>query len=60
MSNSYVIKSYPYERHPKMKIKIFLSTLLLSFQTLIAEPTLEDQVKAAKNPDYYIHVVMET
>jgi hypothetical protein len=41
-----------------MKIKIFLSTLLLSFQALIAEPTLEDQVKAAKNPDYYIHVVL--
>ena len=39
----------------KMKIKIFLSTLLLSFQALIAEPTLEDQVKAAKNPDYFIH-----
>ena len=24
----------------------------------MAEPTLEDQVKAAKNPDYYIHVVL--
>lgn len=32
----------------KMKIKIFLSPLFLSFQALIAEPTLEDQVKAAK------------
>ena len=40
----------------KMKIKFFISTLLVSFQALIAEPTLEDQVKAAKNPDYYIHV----
>ena len=42
----------------KMKINKILSTLLLSFQTLIAEPTLEDQAKAAKNPDYYIHVVL--
>lgn len=39
-----------------MKIKFFILTLLVSFQALIAEPTLEDQVKAAKNPDYYIHV----
>ena len=32
--------------------------LLLGFQTLIAQPTLEDELKAAENPDYFIHVVL--
>ncbi|MEI6242457.1 MAG: hypothetical protein WCP39_03525 [Chlamydiota bacterium] len=30
----------------------------MSCQILFAEPTLEDQVKAAQNPDYYVHLVL--
>ncbi len=41
-----------------MKVKSFITVSLLSFQALIAEPTLEDQIRAAENPDYYIHVVL--
>ena len=30
----------------------------LSLQTLIAQPSLEDQLRAAANHNYYIHVVL--
>jgi len=42
----------------KMKIHFFILTLMMNFLALIAEPTLEDQVKSATNPDYYIHVIL--
>lgn len=38
--------------------KLFLTVLLLSCQVLIAQPSLEDHLKAAENPDYYIHVIL--
>ena len=40
-------------------IRLFLTVLLLSCQTLFAEPSLAeqaDQVKSAQNPNYYLHV----
>ena len=40
-----------------LNIKFFIVTLL-SFHTLIAQPTSEDLLKAAKNPDYFVHVVL--
>lgn len=46
------------ERRKKMKIKFFIAIGLLSFQALIAQPSLEDHLKAAENPDYYIHVIL--
>lgn len=41
-----------------LNIKFFITTLLLSFQALIAQPTEKDLLKAAKNPDYFVHVVL--
>lgn len=40
-------------------MKLFFSALLLSSQILVAKPTEQDHVKAAKNPDYYKHVVLK-
>lgn len=40
-------------------MKIFLGALLLSSQILFAEPTEQDHIKAAQNPDYYKHVVLK-
>ena len=40
-------------------MKLFFYVLLMSSQILFAEPTEQDHAKAAKNPDYYKHVVLE-
>lgn len=40
-------------------MKLFLFALLLSSQALCAEPTPEDQIRAAQNPGYYKHVVLK-
>lgn len=40
-------------------MKLFFYALLMSSQILFAEPTEQDHVKAAKNPDYYKHVVLK-
>ncbi len=39
-------------------MKLFLCVLVLSSQILFAEPTEQDHIKAAQNPDYYKHVVL--
>jgi hypothetical protein len=31
----------------------------LNCQALLAEPSLEDHIKAAQDPDYYTHVVLK-
>lgn len=38
--------------------KFLIVILLLGFQTLIAEPSQEDLLKAAENPDYFVHVIL--
>jgi hypothetical protein len=38
--------------------KIFITALLLGFQSLIAQPSEEDLLKAAENPDYFVHVIL--
>lgn len=38
--------------------KFFTTILLLSFQTLIAQPSEEDLLIAAENPDYFVHVIL--
>lgn len=40
-------------------MKLFFGVLILSSQMLFAEPTEEDHVKAAQNPDYFKHVVLK-
>lgn len=40
-------------------MKLFFSALLLSSPILFAEPTEQDHVRAAQNPDYYKHVVLK-
>jgi hypothetical protein len=40
-------------------MKLFFYTLLMSSQILSAEPTEQDHVKAARNPDYYKHVILK-
>jgi len=42
-----------------MKVKIFITVSLLSFQALIAEPTEQDHIRASHNPGYYKHVVLK-
>lgn len=39
-------------------MKLFLGVLFMSSQLLFAEPTEQDHIKAAQNPDYYKHVVL--
>lgn len=39
--------------------KHFLPALLLYGSLLMAEPTFEDQIRAAQVPDYYTHVVLK-
>ena len=43
-----------------LNIKFFIITLLLVFYSLVlvAQPSSEDLLKAAKNPDYFVHVVL--
>jgi hypothetical protein len=40
-------------------MKLFFGTLLLISQGLFAVPTEQDCLKAAKNPDYYKHVILK-
>jgi len=45
------------QKHGKSRmIKFFFITLLIWSTALQSEPTQEDWVKAAKNPDYFVHV----
>lgn len=41
-----------------MAIKLILTILLASSAFLFSEPTPEDWVKAAKNPNYFVHVML--
>lgn len=38
--------------------KIFITTLLLGSQSLIAQPSEQDLLKATENPDYFVHVIL--
>ena len=42
-----------------MKVKLFVTVSLLSFQALIAEPTEQDHIRASQNPGYYKHVILK-
>ncbi len=41
-----------------MKIKLYITILLLGLQSVNAQPSLEDQLRATENPDYYVHVLL--